>query len=572
MLPCAGLGISALPIFNMQQETVAQPSPEFGEMWRDYVLVDDLDGGVRRMRWRGEAYMPLEEREEVSQYRAKLSRAGLFPGVPSALDAVVSKPFSKPVTVEDLPSEFEPWVDNIDGEGSDLTQFTRDVMRAAVKHGKTHVLVDHTAGAEGAGTTKADDKGKRPISVHVLATDLLSWKSATMEDGTEGIVEVRIHEIRTNEETGKKEEFLKIIRPNDFEEHQNKAYRPPSYQLVTQRDNPLNESEFYDFREDRQQSWVVTTPITQFGPKDNPFRSVPLVTIYTKRTGFMTAKPALMDLAEVNLTHWQSAGDQRNIMHVVRVPLLFGTGFAGDDKDGGITLGAGAAMLTQADTARLQYVEHSGSAVGLGADDLDSLEQTMEILGVRPLIERSGDMTATGVAFAANDQNTDALAWLLSVQTGIEAMFDLWGHWAGVDTEDIDVNIFADFSVKMGDAGEIKTLMELQAAGKITKETELREIKRRGMFADGFDVPEELKALAGEEDVDPDPVVNPDDPASAADKDVKDKVWRVQPKGDTFAVVNDAGDEDSTHPTREEAQARVDELNASEGGTSDDDE
>ena len=40
--------------------------------------------------------------------------------------------------------------------------------------------------------------------------------------------------------------------------------------------------------------------------------------------GFMTAHPPLMDLAWLNLAHWQSASDQRHILHVARVPILFG--------------------------------------------------------------------------------------------------------------------------------------------------------------------------------------------------------------------------------------------------------
>ena len=57
---------------------------------------------------------------------------------------------------------------------------------------------------------------------------------------------------------------------------------------------------------------------------------IPLATFYTKRTGFMMATPPLLELAYMNVKHWQSQSDQDNILHVARVPMLMISGIDDD--------------------------------------------------------------------------------------------------------------------------------------------------------------------------------------------------------------------------------------------------
>jgi len=49
----------------------------------------------------------------------------------------------------------------------------------------------------------------------------------------------------------------------------------------------------------------------------------------------MQAKPPLLDLAWLNVEHWQSASDQSNILHVARVPIC-----SPRISEGGLIVGA----------------------------------------------------------------------------------------------------------------------------------------------------------------------------------------------------------------------------------------
>src|SRR6185295_4553940 len=99
-----------------------------------------------------------------------------------------------------------------------------------------------------------------------------------------------------------------------------------------------------------------------------------LAPVYLNRTGFMTGEPPLEELADLNVAHWQSSSDQRNILTVARVPILFGTGIEGNEK---LEIGASSMIRTSDPNAKLTYVEHTGAAIGAGERDLERLEFQM---------------------------------------------------------------------------------------------------------------------------------------------------------------------------------------------------
>ena len=478
-------------LFSPEQDTIARPHPHFVDMWRDWELCDDLDGGVERMRWAalacGERHLPSEKLEEDGQYRTRVMRSDLYPGFSQGLDDAIARPFAKPVQVDNLPTEWEPWTWDADGSGNDLTQFASHLMRCAVKHGLAHIFVDFTNQGGGTVSRAIEERMRpRPWWRLVAAPSLLSWKSETLPSGKHVLIEARIHEfdsVPDGEHGYKAVERVRVVRRDSYELWQNSAYNPPR-NYGTQHQGL--ESRYYNAKPARQQAWDKVAE-GAFGPPGG-FESIPLVTVYTGYRGFMVAKPPFITLAEANVTHWQSSSDQRTIVHFARVPILFARGFNAEEINGQ-AIGAGTAISSSEPTANLTIVEHSGAAVMVGQDDLDRLERRMEQLGVRPHVERMQGATATGIAVNAASADTDVQAWAQSVDTGLEQAFEWSAKWAGTDTPaDLDVQIFKDFDVMIGGGGDIPVIQALYDKGLIDAETTLKEIKRRGVLSDSVDI------------------------------------------------------------------------------------
>lgn len=94
----------------------------------------------------------------------------------------------------------------------------------------------------------------------------------------------------------------------------------------------------------------------------------------------MLLRALLIDLAWLNLAHWQSASDQRHILHVARVPILFGRAL--QVADGEIEIGPNRLILADDPAAGLRFVEHFGTAIAAGRQDLVDLEDRMAVLGL----------------------------------------------------------------------------------------------------------------------------------------------------------------------------------------------
>lgn len=482
-------------LFDPQQDTIARPHPHFVDAWRDWQLCDDLDGGVDRMRWAAlncsERWLPKEHMEEGAQYRARVERSDLYPGFSQGLDDAIARPFAKPVQVDELPTEWEPWTWDTDGSGNDLTQFLSHFMRCAVKHGMAHILIDFTNQGGGTVSRAVEERLRpRPWWRLVPATALVNWKSETLPSGKHVLTEARIHEIATAPDGSygeKPVELIRVIRRDSFEVWQNKAYDPPRTYGVDRLDL---DARYYNAKPLRNQNWVMINSGT-FGPQGG-FESVPIVTAYTGYIDFMRARPPFMALAEANVTHWRKKSDYDNLAHYASVPILFARGM-GDDALKGSAIGAGTVVRSDEPDASLTYVEHTGGALQTLAEDLESLERRMEQLGVRPHVERMQGATATGIAVNSSSADTDVQAWAQSVDTAAEQAFDWSAKWVGVDApKDLDVQIYKDFAIEMIGGGDVPALQADVDKGRVRVETYLKEMKRRGIYADTLEIEEEV--------------------------------------------------------------------------------
>lgn len=461
-----------------QPDDVSVPCLAYSQMAPQWELIQDLLGGTEVMRAARERWLPKEPAEPDQAYTVRLSRSILYNAFKDTLLRLASKPFSKVVTLQGkLPDRLQPMEQDMDRTGRDLTQFARDVFIAGATYGKTHILVDYPKIDSNA--TLADEKnvGARPVAVHVQAPQLIGWKTDVNSAGVPELAEVRILERRV--------ESVEGSQYADVEVNWIRVYTKTTWQLWRQ-PPPTTE--------DRN------PPFALRDQGEHTFGKVPLVTVYFNQTGFLVAEPPLIDLAWLNLAHWQTFSDQRNILRVMRCGILFGSGFTQEEMDTDIVVGPNRMVRSKNPEAQLRYVEHSGSAVGAGQTDIDKLEQRMEVLGLQPLVSASsGQPTATAKAIDEGQEQSDIQSWIRSLELGLQAAFGLAAEWTKETIpEDFRVDIFSEFGLSLRDATDLATLSQARASGDLTRLTYLRELKRRGVLGDNVSPEQEDAAVQAE--------------------------------------------------------------------------
>jgi len=202
------------------------------------------------------------------------------------------------------------------------------------------------------------------------------------------------------------------------------------------------------------------------------------------------------DLADLNITHWQSMSDQRNILKYSRFAILFGKGLDNESVENGLVLGANQSVLTKNPDADLKYVENAGTAIAAGERDLERLEERMEILGMQPFVRRAGNQTATGKAIDEGKQQTEIQAWVRALELFLHQCYEYAAIWEGKQLpEDFTIDVFNDFGLGSKAIEESELLTKAVMTGKLSNETYLREIRKRGILSEDVVIEDELERI-----------------------------------------------------------------------------
>ncbi|HEY9145729.1 MAG TPA: DUF4055 domain-containing protein, partial [Thiobacillus sp.] len=220
---------------------------------------------------------------------------------------------------------------------------------------------------------------------------------------------------------------------------------------------------------------------------------IPFAPIYGRREGFMVGKPPMLDLAYLNVKHWQSQSDQDTIEHVARVPILAGVGI---EEGSPITVGANCAVNLPLG-ADLKYVEHSGASIKAGADSLIRLEEQMIQSGAELLVKKPGDRSATESANDAEGNKSDLQRMAEMFMDSLDLAMYFTAKFMGLDSGGT-VKLYTDFGAGTLSEASAQLVLNIQQGGLITKGTAIKELQRRGVLDEAVDADDELALVEAE--------------------------------------------------------------------------
>jgi hypothetical protein len=211
---------------------------------------------------------------------------------------------------------------------------------------------------------------------------------------------------------------------------------------------------------------------------------VPLVTFYADREAFMLGEPPMEDLFHLNVSHWQSASDQRNVLTVSRFPILAHSGGIDDDEE--LEIGPNKWLTTVNPQGKFYYVEHEGKAIESGRKDLIDTEAQMANYGAEFLRKRPTNATATARAMDSAESTSPLQDVTLRFVDAVQQALKITAEWLG-EEEGGTVHITTDFGPENVSADDLRTINEARARGDLSRPQWIRELKRRGILADDFD-------------------------------------------------------------------------------------
>lgn len=416
-------------------------------------VVRDLAGGTPQMRKKGEVYLPKEAGESDQAYRVRLARSLLFNTfikVREGLIGMALKPRKKPNPLpdangetpdaeidesndgdiqlkEDVPPPLRAHIEDIDLNGNHLDVFAKDLFRDVINDGHAFILVDmqkpltRSLATLSPEPTALDDEvtGRRPYWTKYKKDQARNWKSDRI-NGETVLTQITFKQVAT-ESDGKYSEkevvrYL-VLRLQVLAEKMKDTpavYGPMEWELFEERVENGKESEV---------------------PIDGNVTSltrIPVVTIYARRKDFLESDPPLLDLAYLNIGHWQQWSDLNcQLRMLVPILIIKGELVGTESQEQGvlkpkIAIGPGAALQFRDDKGDAGYTSHDGAAIEATRQSLMDLEQRMSAVGLS-IIAAKGDreITATEKAMDQDERTSELASWLRALKDGIESAFEI---------------------------------------------------------------------------------------------------------------------------------------------------
>ena len=435
------------------------------DMMKGWEIMKAVTEGTDYLRTNSEAFLPLEPREDYDAYLARVNRAVFSPFTQRLIRAATGLVLRKPITLTGDPYWTEMFKMDVDGCKSDLDEYARRILMCSLTYGQSHILVDYPApsGARSLAEERAQDR--RPYWIEVDPTNLYGWR-LDRESNYGNLIQVRLAEkaVLPSGQFGEKVfDQIRVIEPGRYRIFRKTEQIEEMYDVA-------DGSSVGDFE-------VATTnkDYKQVESGNFSLGEIPLVTIYSGKTENLVSKPPLLDIAYLNLAHFQRQADLIHSLHVASQPMLVMEGY--DDQTKDLAISVNYAMATQPGN-KIYYVEPASSAFDAQSAEIKELQMQMATLGISTLSQQKF-VAESADARRLDRVDTNSMLAMVSMELEqkLQKAFNLSAEYVGIEPP--KVKISRDFDIERLIGQDITALTSLFDQQVIDRE-EFRDILVQG--------------------------------------------------------------------------------------------
>ena len=426
--------------------------------WR---IMQAVVSGTDYIRYNAATYLPQEPREDDDAYATRVNRSVLSPYTVRLIENAAGLVLRRPIKIEG-PDYWEEFSSNVDGLGSSINEYARGALVSALTYGHSGILVDYPP--DPGVQTLAEERalGRRPYFTNIDAYQIWGWRQESTLPSSP-LTQIRLHQWTTIPEGEYGEERVEQIR----------VIRPNSYQLFQRGGTTTTRNE--------------TVPIDS-GPL--PLGQIPFVPIYTNRLGMLTSSPPLIDIANLNITHYQRQADLIHALHIAAMPILVLEGW---DDEASTSVGVNYALAMQPGN-KAYYVGADSSSFDAQQTELSALESQMSTLGVTKLLGQKFVAESADAKRIDQAQANSVLAIIsMELESALQQAYDMAAQYVGIEPPTVTLERDFDFYRLLGQ--DISVLGDLARDGLLTNDGFLKILRQGEILPDTVDFDSELASI-----------------------------------------------------------------------------
>jgi hypothetical protein len=470
---------------------------KFSGKWRRCCDVYDGQDAVHNA---GQLYLPKLTGQDDSEYKAYKERAVFFNATYRTITGLQGMMFRKPYQI-DVPESVLPLLDDVNMAGMPLSIFMLEVSEHALKIGRLGVLVDHPAGQVGATMADAQRLNLRPTMTMYDAVSIINWHVGVINNQRVPTMIVLQEEVT-------------ITGTNEFEES-----CKPQWRVLDLNDSGVYRQRIFMINDQGEQIQVGADIIPLMN--NQPLAFIPFYFIGVDDTDCDIDDPPLIDLVNMNLSHYRTVADYEHGCHFTGLPQPYVTGVTLGDGEV-LTIGSSKAWTLPNPQSTAGYVALDSGFVAL-ENNLKRKEHMMAILGARMLEEQPRAVETAEAARLHSAGESSMLATIArSISLGIQRTLQTFTNWAGVQNYDVAFQINRDFVPAKMQPQELTALVSAWQLGAFSKETLFINLQKGEIIADDAKFEDEQILIDEEQTV-------------IADRQLKNATAQAQAQADLMA-------------------------------------
>ena len=445
---------------------------EYNELYSIWERCEHASQGQDEIHECGVTFLPRLSGQTDAEYHSYKQRALYFNATARTINGLTGMLFMKPPAIV-APSAMEDIILDVTMSGLSLHQFAEIIAEEIITIGRCGVLVDYPPIVNAVTLAQAQAQGARPYATMYDAESIINWKKGrinNVEHLTLVVLEEE-NEIPIDEFESKCEPQWRVL---DLFEG---AYR----QRLFRKDK---RGEFIIIDELYPQingALLTKIPFEFFGVRDN----TPCVD-----------KPPLLDLIDVNLSHYRTTADYEHGLHFTGLPTPVVTGYYSDDQSAQLKIGSGTAWLLPDPQSKAFYLEFTGQGLGELREALRAKETMMAVLGARILApEKRAAEAAQTASIHRSSENSVLASIAQSLSIGLTNVMILLRDWSGI-AGDVSVELNRDFIPNSMSAQDVDSLVKSWQSGAISHETLFENLVSGDIIAQDISFDDEMERIA----------------------------------------------------------------------------
>ena len=444
--------------------------PQYNIRLSEWDKCSDCYIGEDAIKAKTNTYLPkLERHDDTTEGKARyadyLERASFFGVVSTVVTGRVGQVMRIPISIE-MSDVIMEWSKTIMRDESNLHELTKRVLTEVITTGRVGLLLDRP------------EDGGDPYIVMYKAQDITNWD--VQDEVLKRLVlrETRIVTTRsTNGLDQQKEElmYVELVINEEGKYEQRKWIKHDGKFVMSEAIVPTNAGIAMD---------------------EIPFQFINSDSISTN-----TSKPPLLDLANLNISHYRNSADYEQLLHRVGVAATFyASGIDEDEANdpANLAVGPDVRWYSRNPNAKYGILEFSGASASAMETAMQEKMQMMATIGGQ-LVQRHRKQveTAETARLRSASENSALDTIVTTVEIGMTQVLQRSAIWLNTN-EDVQFILNRDYLDDRWSPEELKAVNEAEMLGLISKETAYQLRQKMEVYPEDWSFEQESQLISNQ--------------------------------------------------------------------------